>query len=180
MSDYELLQGLKIHDEVCYKKIVQQYTRYVAAVVSKVAGNQLSVREREEISWEVFVKVWEHAEHIEVYNHSLKNYLGVVARNLTLNTLRKTKKMADSSLEIEYIHCKSAEDEYLILDTLQQIENFVSRSKEPDREIFMRRYFYLEKVKDIANALNMSEKNISVRIARFKKKLIEALEKGGH
>lgn len=42
---------------------------------------------------------------------------------------------------------------------------------EPDREIFIRRYFYLEKVRDIASRLNMQEKAVTARIRRAKDKL---------
>lgn len=178
MEDYELLQGLKLHDEMCYNQIVKKYTKYVVAVVSKVAGNQLNTHEKEEISWEVFVKTWEQAEKIQLENNNLKNYLGVVARNLTINIIRDKGKDLEKSLKLEYISCKSAEEEFVIRDTLKRVGKFISRTKEPDKEIFIRRYFYLEKVRDIAVHLNMNEKAISARIARLRKKLEDALEKG--
>lgn len=177
MNDEELLQGLKVHNEMCYEAIVKKYTRYVVAVVSKVGGKSLTPQEKEEISWEVFVKVWEQAERINVHNHSLKNYLGVVARNAAINAMRNKGTYIEKSLETEYIRSKSAEEEFMIQDTLARVSTFIRRAKEPDKEIFIRRYFYLEKVKDIAHRLNMNEKAVSARILRFRKKLEDALEK---
>lgn len=178
MNDDELLEGLKSHNERCYQEIVKKYTRYVVAVVSKVAGNQLNTYEKEEVSWEVFVKTWEQAEKINLYHNTLKNYLGVVARNLTINTIRDKGKHLEKSLEMAYINGKSAEEEFVIKDTLQRVGRFISSTKELDKEIFIRRYFYLEKVRDIATHLGMNEKAVSARIARLKEKLEDALERG--
>ena len=46
---------------------------------------------------------------------------------------------------------------------------------EPDREILVRRYYYQQKPKEIALALNMTVKQVDNRLYQVKLKLREAL-----
>jgi len=46
---------------------------------------------------------------------------------------------------------------------------------EPDREILVRRYYYEQKPKEIALALNLSVKQVNNRLYQTKQKLREAL-----
>ena len=46
---------------------------------------------------------------------------------------------------------------------------------EPDREILVRRYYYEQKPKEIALALNLSVKQVNNRLYHTKQKLREAL-----
>ncbi len=49
---------------------------------------------------------------------------------------------------------------------------------EPDQEILLRRYYYQQKPKDIAVALDLSAKQVENRLFRAKQKLREQLEGG--
>ena len=49
---------------------------------------------------------------------------------------------------------------------------------EPDQEILLRRYYYQQKPKDIAVALDLSAKQVENRLFRAKLKLREQLEGG--
>ena len=43
--------------------------------------------------------------------------------------------------------------------------------KDEDRELMLRRYFYLQKSKDIAAAMNMSVTAVNSRLSRLKNKI---------
>ena len=59
-------------------------------------------------------------------------------------------------------HTTSAED---------LIGQLLTELPEPDREIFLRRYYYLESCREIAQRLNMQEHAVTVRLSRGREKL---------
>jgi len=57
----------------------------------------------------------------------------------------------------------------------QMIEDFLEKQPIENRVIFMRRYWFADTYKDIAEQVGISEKNVSVRLTRIRKKLKEYL-----
>ncbi len=74
-----------------------------------------------------------------------------------------------------------------LTDQLQQqmdgklIQQAIDQMEQPERTIFIRRYYYCEKVSSIAKALSMTEKAVEHRLARGRQKLKQyLLEQGGY
>ena len=61
----------------------------------------------------------------------------------------------------------------------EEVNRFLSKLKERDRNIFVRRYFYLESGTEIAERYGLSETNVNVILNRTRKKLKEHLGKEG-
>lgn len=59
-------------------------------------------------------------------------------------------------------HTTSAED---------LIGQLLTELPEPDREIFLRRYYYLESCREIGQRLNMQEHTVTVHLSRGREKL---------
>ena len=57
----------------------------------------------------------------------------------------------------------------------RRIFTLINALGEPDREILVRRYYYEQKPKEIALALNLSVKQVNNRLYQTKQKLREAL-----
>ena len=60
----------------------------------------------------------------------------------------------------------------LALDHADQLlGQLLTELPEPDREIFLRRYYYLESCREIGQRLNMQEHTVTVRLSRGREKL---------
>ena len=55
------------------------------------------------------------------------------------------------------------------------IEDFLDTLTVQNRVIFMRRYWFADSCKDIAELVGLTEKNISVRLTRIRKKMKQYL-----
>ena len=59
------------------------------------------------------------------------------------------------------------------------INNFLEESNRLERQIFVRRYWYMESILEIANACDISDARIKTILFRQRKKLKKYLEKEG-
>ena len=70
---------------------------------------------------------------------------------------------------------KSAEEEVEARELARVIACFLDTLSAENRVIFMRRYWFSDSCRDIAGLVGLSEKNISVRLARIRRKLKQYL-----
>lgn len=73
----------------------------------------------------------------------------------------------------------STEDDYTKKINNKIIKEAIDNMEEPDKSIFILRYFYYEKVKDIATRLNLSPKKVENCLFRSKDKLKKLLIERG-
>lgn len=179
MDEEKILNGLKQSDVKSYEMLIDEYSSYVARVIIKVGGTYLSNEEIEEVSADVFIKCWEKRESLSVQSGKLKSYLGVMARNHTLNQLRAKGKAEIIPLEEDVIDVRTPEHTILEKEGEKLVQELLDVLPEPDREIFIRRYFYMEKVLEIGKALGINSQTVATKLFRGKKKLEAALKKRG-
>jgi RNA polymerase sigma factor (sigma-70 family) len=106
-----------------------------------------------------------------------------IVRNLSVNAYwKKHAQKRDSSYtttlnEIEPFIASpnTTEAEVEPRELAQMIEDFLEKQPIENRVIFMRRYWFADTYKDIAEQVGISEKNVSVRLTRIRKKLKEYL-----
>ena len=102
---------------------------------------------------------------------TLRSYLAAVARNFALK--RINRKMDHTSLEdIELSDGKNFMEENFHNNYVWET---VMSLGEPDSEIFVRRYKFDEKIKDISKAMGLNISTVKTRLSRGKRKLRKML-----
>lgn len=163
-----------------FEKIIEGYTAYVVTVISKVAKERLNREDIEELASDVFAKLWERKNELNIQEGKEKAYIGASARNHTLNLLKKRGLLSTIPLEEDVISDNATPEKVLLEEeeatTIRQV---IESLPEPDDEIFIRRYFYFEKIIDIARALNMQEQTVTTKLHRGKQKLAKLFKERG-
>ena len=114
-------------------------------------------------------------------------FLCAITRNLALDRYRRQTAQKRGSGEIELAleelgECVSGEtmEEKLQLQLLTDALNgFLHWLKPRDRELFLRRYWSLEPLRELARREGLSENALSVRLHRLRVRLREYLDKEG-
>ena len=109
----------------------------------------------------------------------LRSYLLKIVRNISLKTYwRKeaAKRNGHYTIALEEIEgyvadLKTVEDEIETRELAHIIEKFLDTLTVENRVIFMRRYWFADSYKDIAEFVGLTEKNVSVRLARIRKRM---------
>lgn len=180
-KDRKIIKLLKKSPEDGIKMVIDVYGSAVNTICKNILIN-LNSEDIEEAISDTFFKLWKNVDNFNVEkNKSLKSYIYAIARNTCFDKLKSFNcntslfDVDENDLGIDV----NMEDEYSKLHNKKIIKTTLDNFKEPDRSIFILRYFYFEKVKVIASKLNLSEKKVENILYRSKTKLKEELIKGG-
>ena len=117
----------------------------------------------------------------------LLSYIVKIVRNISLKIFwrkQAAKRGGNYKIALEEIEgCiadrKTVEDEIEARELACIIEEFLDTLTVENRVIFMRRYWFADSYKDIAEFMALSEKNISVRLTRIREKMKQYLLERG-
>ncbi|MBR5322238.1 MAG: sigma-70 family RNA polymerase sigma factor [Clostridia bacterium] len=117
----------------------------------------------------------------------LSLFLGKITRNLSLNkyyhnrAVKRTTVIEETLDEVaDFISSDGNFDtisEELVLKDV--INRFLASLNKQNRIVFVRRYWYLSSVKEIANSCGLSETNVKVKLTRLRKSFKTFIEKEG-
>ena len=113
----------------------------------------------------------------------LLTYILKIVRNASVNLYRykaRDKRNSSFSIALQEIEPfiaaeNNVEAEIEAKELARIIESFLDTLTRTNRVIFMRRYWFGDSYKEIAEFTGLSEKNISVRLVRMRKQLKEYL-----
>lgn len=177
MTDRELCGLLRREPGEGLAAAIERYGGAVKAVLRRMLGNR--PQDIEDCMGTVFCRLWQNADALDAEAGNLRAWLCRVARNTAVDLLRRE---GEPLLSLEEERLGLADD--LAEEAARRmnaglVQRAVDRMDEPDRSIFIRRYFYMERVRPIAEALGLSEKAVERRLARGRERLRgELLEKG--
>ena len=97
-------------------------------------------------------------------------------QNTFMNVLKEIKKEIGSNVSDAQAMSKEAAQHMVIRDVL---DRFLDELPAETRKIFVRRYFYMSPVKEIADEYGLSESKVTVTLFRTRGKLKSVLEKEG-
>lgn len=119
----------------------------------------------------------------------LAAFLGKITRGFAIDMLRKKYAMKRVDMHISDIKgevknlnrtvAHSMEEHIEAEELIGIINDFLARIPERDRDIFVRRYWVMETLKNIAERHRMSEGAVKQNLLRNKRKLRKLLEKEG-
>lgn len=174
MEDSQIIPLLKSEPSRGLCEAVKKYHSYAAAIIGRVLGRH--EQDIEECVADSFVAVWKMIQSGEEIRN-LKGCIGYAARNSAINRYKKLRREQTSN--IDELELPSEDD--VILDfedssNARTVQELVHGMDEPDREIFVRKYFLMESVKEIAKRTMLDEVQIKNRLYRGRAKLRRQLE----
>lgn len=182
MEDERIVDLYWDRDENAITQTEQKYGKYCHQIAFNVLK---SIEDSEECVNDTWNKAWNSMPDARPLQ--LRAFLGKICRNLALDRYRGNHSLKRGSGQMEMIYeeleeCVGRND---VEDILEQkelervINDFVAGMKKEERVIFVRRYWYMESVKDIARNLYISEAKVKTKLFRSRKQLADALQAEG-
>lgn len=177
MDEKKLVERLRKRSRAALERAIDQYTPYVGVTVWRILGGAASREDLEEIVADVFLALWLHAEELEP-DKGLRPWLGTVARNKAINRLHTRLGPLPLS-ETDAAPGPGPEEAICRQDQAEQLWRAVEALGEPDTTLFLRYYYYGDKLTDIAAALSINLPAARARLSRGRRKLKLLLTEGG-
>lgn len=172
MNDGSLIKLLKNNPTKGLSSAMNQYGALVKTIIVRIIGYE-NPQDVEEIVSDVFVELWKSIDNFNSEKGTLKNYLISIARFVGINAYNR-KVIKHASVPIEEI------DLEIDVDLVNEISKSINKTiikeaiedlQNPDRDIFIRRYYLFEPIKEIALSLNLTPKVVENKLYRGKQKL---------
>ena len=183
MDDEKIVQLYWNRDEQAIPATSEKYGAYCASIARNILGNPEDAEECVNDTW---LGAWKSMPPHRP--ERLSAFFGKITRNLSLNRFKKysAEKRGYGQTELvlsELEDCISDNtsveqiiDEQILVQSLNE---FLYAQPEQKRNIFIRRYWYLYPVRDIATAYGISESKVASLLFRMRNDLKTHLEKEG-
>ena len=178
MDEKQALKALKQRDEEALVWFIERYAPYVNTIIFHILGGSMSSGDIEETSADVFFALWNNAGKIRA--GKVKAWLSGTARNKAKDRLRRAG--CDLPLEEDVLTVSGADVEHAleIREQARLVQGAMLQMEQPDREIFLRRFYYYQPLSQIAEEMELNLNTVKSRLRRGREKLKEELRKGGY
>ena len=182
MQDKEIIQLFWYRDQEAVNAARGQYGSYCGSIAMNLLQNH---EDAEEILNDTFLKAWQSIPPARP--DSLKIYLGRITRNLALNRIKYAQAdKRDRRLSMfldELAEAASGdplpEDEIAAAELTDHLNAFLAALPEDQRDMFLRRYWFGDSIREIAERHHKREGTISVTLHRIRLALSRYLNEKG-
>lgn len=183
MNDEEIVELYIKRDENAIRQTQRKFGKRIINISKNITGSELTA---EEVENDTYLRAWENIPPTEPRTY-LFAFLARIARNLSISICRERSALKRNAMLVEL----SDEMEECIPSSvdvegeaegnmlLELINKFLFSKSEDKRNIFMRRYWYLDSVGEIAKRFGISESNVKISLFRMRTELREFLEAQG-
>ena len=178
IDDEKIIEMLFGHAEQGIRELDTKYGKDCHNLSYHIVGSR---QDAEECVNDAYLGAWNAIPPVRP--NPLLSYIMKIVRNISLKIYwRKeaAKRSSHYTIALEEIEAciadqKTVEDEIEARELARIIEDFLDTLTVENRVIFMRRYWFADSYKDIAELVGLSEKNISVRLTRIREKMKQYL-----
>lgn len=182
MEDQLIIEKLFERSEGGIKELSNKYGKQCKIIANRVLQNE---QDAEECVNDALLAAWNTIPPKKP--NPLSAYIYRVTKNISLkkyhaNTAKKRNNHYDLVLD-ELEEClvgeTTVEEEILAKELEKAMNDFLSELKKQDRILFVKRYWYLESIPEIADSSGRSTNYVAVHLHRSREKLKKYLKQKG-
>lgn len=180
MEDQKIIEQFFARNEDAIASTAAKYGKLSHSVAKNILGNDADA---EECVNDAYLALWDKIP--PTLPRSLPAFLCRIVRNIALDRLdinnaacRKGETLPILD-EIADIVKSDDDNDFDSLLFTESLNRFLASEKKQSRQIFVRRYFYCDSVKEIASHYYLSESRVKSSLFRSRTRLAEHLKKEG-
>lgn len=181
MEDEEIVTLYLKRNEAAIQHTSEKYGRRLRLLALSITGDQQTAEECEN---DTYMAAWNAIPPHEPRTYFFA-FLAKITRQLSLSCCRKRRRLKRSAyisqLSSEIEQCIPAPDDMECrIDNIalrEAINTFLGQLNAEKRNVFLRRYWYLDSISDIAKRYALSESKVKTMLFRIRKEFREYLIK---
>lgn len=179
----KIVELLRAGDETGIELVAEHYEKLIRYIAVTILGDRET--EVEECINDVYLKVWKNGAGYDYEKASFRTYVKVITRNTALNYLRRLRRLeelegfdaGEDSLQAEYIdYRQNVEQKIIQKEETEALNRVLMSLRRKDKELVLRRFYYLQSTRQIAQAMRMSENAVDSKLSRLRKKIKKSYE----
>ena len=183
MEDCKIIELYWQRCETAIEQTQKKYGRYCFSIANNILPNE---EDAQECVNDTYLRAWETIP--PQYPNKMSAFLGKITRNLALNRYRYYMREKRGCGQIPLVLDELQECIPVANNTEEMIEEkllvellnrFLRELPLEKRMMFLRRYWYMSSIQEIANDYEISEGKVKMTLLRIRNKLKQILEKEG-
>lgn len=183
MDDKRIIELYNERSETAISETAEKYGKYCYTIAYHILYNE---EDSEECVNDTYLRAWEAIP--PQCPNKLSAFLGKITRNLALNRykyyVREKRGHGQTTLVLDELqecvpasnNTAQAVEEKLLVEVLNRFLYSLPKEK---RIMFVRRYWYLSSIQEIADDFGVSQSKVKMTLLRIRNKLKLVLEKEG-
>lgn len=171
IDDTNFIKELKNKNHKAMDYLVDTYSNLIYKVVYSILYSKHGMNSVEECTSDVFMAIWNNIDCFDVEKGTFKTWIMTIAKFKSIDYTRKLMKHSDYT-DINDLNLSSGENienAFILKEKRNEILSAINEMKEPDKFIFLKRYFLNEDINSIAESLNLTRAAVDNRLSRGKK-----------
>ena len=184
MDDNKIVELYLLRDETAVKQTSEKFGTRLRALAYGIVNDYETAEECEN---DTYMQAWNTIPPHEPRSY-LYPFLARITRHISLNCCRDRSRLKRSAficqLSAEMEECIPAPDDVECrMDDIafgEVINGFLGKLDEEKRNIFIRRYWYMDSIAEISKRFGLSQSSVKTTLFRCRIRLREHLEKEGY
>ena len=180
MQDSDIIELYFARDERAIAQSSDKYGSYCLGIAQNILHNRQDAEECVNDTW---ARAWNAIP--PACPKLLGQFLGGITRHISLDKYRRNKLRYETTVALGELQEVLASDINVSTEVeqctmIEAIDRFLWTLPERECNIFIRRYYHFDGIKDIAKRYGLTEANVKKILSRTRAKLREILEKEGY
>ncbi len=177
MKKENTIESYIVDNQLDMPRVFDEYYHYVSAIIKN--KHTIKPEDEEEMIADVFLILWKNKDRLD-RKAVFSPYIAGITKRLIYRKYRELSKMIKfSQYENEMISHFNVDDIVEQKEMNDCITKNLKALGDTEYKIFKKFYYEGEKVKQIAQEMNLSSSNVKTKLHRTRKKIKEILKVGG-
>ena len=167
-----MITELMLRHQDAMGRFLAEYTPLIRYIIGPILSDE---RDREECLSDVALQIWNRIETYDPAKSSFTTWISVVARNAALDRVRSLPPQVEELNETLAAVVGNPEDAFRQKEQRQAMRKALQALSDGERQLFYRKYYYLQPTSQIAAELGATPRGIEGRLRRIRLKLQKRL-----
>jgi len=174
LTDKEISKKILKGDMSVFDYLMDSYNKLLWLVIGNILEAVGTAEDIEDCISEVYLKLMENPRGYDYKRGTIKSFLVKTGKNCAIDRYRQLAK--SNVIELDAAAFAESGDEDVLASVISTesktaLLEAISLLKEPGKEILIRRYFFEEKPKEIAQKMQLSVKEVENKLYQSKLKI---------
>lgn len=174
LSDLQIVKNIREGDRSTYETIVDTYSKQMYYLAYTILHISCTKEDMEECVADAFAEAWLNIRKFDPQKGSFKTWLLILTKYKALQYKRMAEKQ--KTIPIDDLHLEDSESierKVIARQDQEKVMKIINEFSDMDKELFLRRYLYQEKITDLMDALHLTRAAIDNRLLRGRNRIKE-------